>query len=157
MSIDPMWIGVCASAIFAVVIGAVWYHPRVFGSAWARLSGLSPETIEKGRKRMPIMACVGFLAALLIAYVMSYVSFAWGFTTSLGALMLGFWCWAGFVAPVMLGTVLWEQKPFKLYMINVMYWFVAFLVMAQCIVFAYSVRQFIQPDSLSSTGGYDVE
>ena len=90
---------------------------------------------ERGKKRMPLLALVGLLAAALVAYVMSYVSAAWGFYDWQGALQLGFWCWAGFVAPTMLGMVLWEQKPFKLYLINVLYWLVAMLVIAQIIVF----------------------
>ena len=123
-----------------MVIGYIWYLPAVFGTVWMRMSNITPEMAEKGKKRMPFMAIVGLLGALLVAYVMSYVSAAWGFYTWQGALQLGFWCWAGFVAPTMLGTVLWEQKPFRLYLINVAYWLVAMLVMAQIIVFGYGMN-----------------
>lgn len=94
------------------------------------------------------MAFIGLLAAMVVAYVMSYVSLAWGFYDWIGALELGFWCWVGFIAPTMLGMVLWEQKPFKLYLINVLYWLVALLVMAQIIVLSTSLSSgaYVTPD-----------
>ena len=127
-----------AAGMSAVLIGWVWYLPAVFGSAWMRMANMSPEMAERGKKRMPLMAFFGLLAAMVVAYVMSYVSFAWGFYDWIGALELGFWCWVGFVAPTMLGQVLWEQKPFKYYLIVVLYWLVAMLVMAQIIVLSTS-------------------
>jgi hypothetical protein len=138
--IDPMLIAVFISGVAAVLIGYVWYHPRVFGSAWMRMSNITPEMAERGKKRMPLMGFIGLLAAMLAAYVMSYVGAAWGFYEWTGALQLGFWCWAGFTAPPMLGMVLWEQKPVRLYLINALYWLVTFVVMAQIVVFTYSLQ-----------------
>jgi hypothetical protein len=137
---DPMMVAILASGVVAVLIGMIWYHPKVFGSAWMRWSNITPEMAERGKRKMPLMAFFGFLAATLVAYVMSYVSAAWGFYSWDGALQLGFWCWLGFVAPTMLGSVLWEQKPFRLYLINAFYWLVVMLVMAQMIVFAYGLQ-----------------
>ena len=138
--IDPMIGAIVGSGVVAVILGMVWYHPKVFGSAWMRWANLTPEMMERGKKKMPIMAFFGFLAAMLVAYVMSYVSAAWGFYDWQGALQLGFWCWLGFVAPTMLGMVLWEQKPFRLYLIVVGYWLIVMLAMAQMIVFAYGLQ-----------------
>ena len=123
------------AGVVSVVIGFVWYHPKVFGSAWVRLTNLSPEAVEKGKKRMPLMAFFGLVASMLAAYVMNYFGVAWGVYDVIGAIELGFWCWIGFVAPTMLGIVLWEQKSFKLYLINVLYWLVSFIAMAIVLVF----------------------
>jgi hypothetical protein len=153
--IDPMLGAILASGLLAVLLAMIWYHPRVFGTAWAQMSGITPEMQERGKRRMPIMGFFAFLAALLVAYVMTYVSAAWGFYDWKGGLQLGFWIWIGFVAPTSLGSVLWEQKPFRLYLINALYWLVALLLMAQCIVFAYSL-QYVYANSGASadTGGY---
>jgi len=123
------------AGVVSVVIGFVWYHPKVFGSAWVRLTNLSPEAVETGKKRMPLMAFFGLVASMLAAYVMNYFGVAWGVYDVIGAIELGFWCWIGFVAPTMLGIVLWEQKSFKLYLINVLYWLVSFIAMAIVLVF----------------------
>lgn len=126
---------ILSAGIVSLVLGFVWYHPSVFGGAWTRMTNLSPEAVERGKKRMPIMAFFGLLAAMLIAYVMNYFGMAWGVFDVIGAIELGFWCWLGFVAPTMLGVVLWEQKSFKLYLINASYWLVALIAMAIVLVF----------------------
>lgn len=122
------------AGVVSVVIGFVWYHPKVFGAAWIRLTNLSPEAVEKGKKRMPLLAFFGLLASMLAAYVMNYFGIAWGVYDVIGAIELGFWIWVGFVAPTMLGIVLWEQKSFKLYLINSLYWLVSFIAMAIILV-----------------------
>jgi Protein of unknown function (DUF1761) len=133
MTVGTFW-PVLATGVASVVIGWAWFHPKVFGSAWMRMTMMTPEMMERGKKRMPLMAIIGLIASMLIAWVMSYVGVLLGVYDWFGALELGFWCWLGFVAPVMLGMVLWEQKPFKLYLITVGYWLVSFLVMALILV-----------------------
>ncbi|MBI4068551.1 DUF1761 domain-containing protein [Candidatus Kaiserbacteria bacterium] len=123
------------AGVVSVVIGFIWYHPKVFGSFWIRLTNLSPEAVEKGKKRMPVMAFIGLLASMLVAYVMSFMLPVLVVPDWIGAIELAFWCWVGFVAPTMLGMVLWEQKSFKLYLINALYWLVSFVAIAEILVF----------------------
>jgi hypothetical protein len=120
---------VLAAGIANVVVGFIWYNPKVFGAAWMRLSNISPETAERGKKMMPVMAFFGFLASVVAAYVMNHFGIAWGVFDWIGGIELGFWIWLGFAAPVLLGVVLWEGKSFKLFLINAGYWLVAFIVM----------------------------
>ncbi|MBI4093751.1 DUF1761 domain-containing protein [Candidatus Kaiserbacteria bacterium] len=122
------------AGVASVALGFVWYHPRVFGSIWMRFTNLTPEQVEKGKKRMPVMAAISLLASMLAAYVMNHFGIAWGVYDMIGAIELGFWSWVGFVAPTMLGQVLWEQKSFRLYLINALFWLVSFIVMAIIIV-----------------------
>ena len=44
-------------------------------------------------------------------------------------LSTGFWNWLGFVAPVTMGAVLWEGKPWGLWFLNAGYQLVNLLVM----------------------------
>ncbi len=132
--IEVSFLPVLFAGVISVVIGFIWYHPKVFGSAWVRLTNLSPEAVEKGKKRMPLMAFFGLVASMLAAYVMNYFGIAWGGYDDIGAIELGIWCWIGFVAPTMLGIVLWEQKSFKLYLINALYWLASFIAMAIILV-----------------------
>jgi len=133
--IEVTFFPILAAGIVSAVIGFVWYHPRVFGSAWMRMSNITPEMVERGKKRMPLYAFFAFLASMLAAYVMNYFGIAWGVYDWIGAVELGIWSWIGFVAPAMLGQVLWEQKPFSLYLINVGYWLVSFVAMAIVLLF----------------------
>lgn len=124
------------AAIANVILGFLWYHPSVFGGAWMRLTGITPELAERGKKRMPISVIAAFLASMVVAYVMSYFGIAWGVFDWLSAIELGFWLWIGFTAPAMLGSVLWDQKPLRLYFINALFWLVSFIVMAVILVLA---------------------
>lgn len=128
--IEVTLIPILAAGIASVLLGMAWYHPKVFGAAWMRMSNITPEMAEKGKRRMPLLALVGLAAAMLVAWVMNYIGILFGVYDIVGAVVLGFWCWVGFVAPTMLGMVLWEQKPFRLYIINSAYWLASFVVMA---------------------------
>lgn len=113
-----------------VVLGMIWYNPRIFGTAWMRMINITPEQAERGKQRMPLIAVIGFVAAVFMAWVLSVVQTAFGVYDIYGALDVGFWIWAGFVAPILLGVVLWEAKPFALYLINVLFWLVSILSMS---------------------------
>ena len=145
------------AGIASVLLGWLWYSPYLFGGAWMRMTNITPEMAERGKKRMHLMALIGLVAAMLIAWVMSYVGILLGVYDWFGAVELGFWCWLGFVAPTMLGIVLWEQKPFRLYLINALYWLASFIVMALILVVG---SQMFSPSATSGTGidsGYTTE
>jgi len=125
---------ILAAGIANVVLGMIWYNPRVFGTAWMACTDMSPEMLEKGKKRMIASTLFAFLAAMIAAYVMNHFGIAWGVFDWIGAVELAFWCWLGFVAPPMLGMVLWEMKPFKYYAIVAGYWLVSFIMMAVILV-----------------------
>jgi len=121
---------ILAGGLSAVVVGFIWYAPPVFGNAWMSLAGLSPEKIEGAKKKMPLMAITGLIAATILAWVMAHFALIWGALTVGSALELGFWIWLGFMVPIHLSPVLWEQKPVKYFAINAGYWLVTTLVIA---------------------------
>lgn len=125
---------ILAASVASVVLGYIWYHPRVFGAAWMRMTGVTPEMAERGARRNTIYAFVALLASMIVAYVMNYFGIAWGVYDWVGAIELGFWTWVGFAAPAMLGSVLWEHRPVRLYLINAVYWLLSFIVMAVILV-----------------------
>ena len=73
------------------------------------------------------------VGALLMAFVMSHAFiFASTYLQTSGiaaGLQAGFWNWLGFIAPVTVGMVLWEGKPWKLWMIVAGYWLVTMCTM----------------------------
>jgi hypothetical protein len=146
---------VLAAGVASVLVGVLWYSPAVFGAAWMRMENFTPEMVERGKKRRWLSAVIGLIASMLIAWVMSYVGLLLGVYDWFGAVELGFWCWLGFVAPTMLGMVLWEQRPFKLYLIVALNWLVSFIVMALVLTLG---SQLIAQQSYggSTDGGYQV-
>ncbi len=122
------------AGIANVILGMAWYHPKVFGDSWAKAAGLDMSKMEEGKKKMPMMAFLAFLAAVVAAWVMAHFGIAWGVYDWIGAIELGIWSWVGFTAPVLLGSVLWEMKPMKYFFITAGYWLVSFIVMALILV-----------------------
>lgn len=126
---------ILAAGVASVLIGWVWYHPRVFGTTWMRLANVTPEMAERGKKMMPLSIILSLGGSMLIAYVMNYVGIAFNIYDWVGAVFeLALWCWIGFIVPTSLGQVLWEQRPVKLYFINAFYWLVTFIVMALILI-----------------------
>lgn len=128
-------LSIVLAGIVSFIIGYIWYHPRVFGGVWMRLANVQPEHVERGKRQMPVSAPVALLGSMLIAYAMNQFGLAWGVFDIGEAARFGFWCWAGFVAPTMLGQVLWEHRPFALYLLNAGYWLLSMIVMAIILLF----------------------
>jgi len=110
---------VLVAAIVSFVIGWVWHSPILFGKMWMKLSNIDQKKInEQKKKGMGSAIFFQFVATLLMAYVLKYVVANAGASTALDGALTGIWLWLGFVATTMIGMVLWEGKPFKLYLIN---------------------------------------
>lgn len=124
---------VLAGGLSAVLVGFIWYSPIAFGSMWMSLTGLSAEDIERAKKKMPFMALVGFVAAAMLSWVLAQFAVIWGVFTLGSALELGFWIWLGFMAPALISSVLWEQKPIKYFLINGGYWLVTTLIISSIV------------------------
>ena len=136
---DPFTIStfvtVVLAALTSTIIGIIWYHPVLFGRTWMRLSNLKPELVERAKRRAPVHAAFGFLASMVAAYVIYTFGAAANIQDWEGATTLSFWCWFGFTVPTLLGAVIWEQRPVRLYLIDVMYWFVAIMAMSCILLF----------------------
>lgn len=118
------------AGIATLLLEQLWYSPRMFGAVWLRLTNLSPEQVEQGRKRTRISAFIGLLAGMLIALAMAYLGVALGISSFASAAGLGALCWAGFCAPTLISQVLWDQKPLQLFLINASYWLLSFVLIA---------------------------
>lgn len=127
------YLAVFIAAVSSTVIGALWYGP-LFGKIWIQLSGMTKESIEAAQKKgMAKSYLLMFIGSLFMAYVLAHAFvFASAYMKVEGfsaGLSVGFWNWIGFVAPVTLSSVLWDGKPWKLWVLNNGYHLVTLLVM----------------------------
>lgn len=121
-----------------MALGFLWYGP-FFGKSWVTLSGLSPEKMNEAKaKGMGKTFTIAFIGSLVMSYVLLHsLVFASTYLKVSGisaGLMAGFWNWLGFIAPVSLGVVLWEGKPWKLWLMNSGYYLISLMVMG--VIFA---------------------
>lgn len=115
---------VFVSAILAMIVGFLWYGP-FFGKIWMKELGMSKDKWNSKEFRpsdMNKIYALQFFGSLLMAFVLSHaLIFASTYLNTKGVsagLQTAFWNWLGFIAPVSLGSVLWEGKSWKLWLIN---------------------------------------
>lgn len=126
------YLAVLGAAIVGFAIGAAWYGP-LFGKKWQALMGFTPESMKSMKLSATQAMAGGFVATLVMAYVLAHaLIFASSYLNVSGisaGLQAGFWNWLGFIVPVTLGVVLWEGKPWSLWILNTGYYLVLLLVM----------------------------
>ncbi|MBS3127003.1 DUF1761 domain-containing protein [Candidatus Woesearchaeota archaeon] len=123
------YVAVLVAAIVSMVLGALWYSPVLFGKQWMKLSNIDPKKMPEMKKKAKTSYALNFVAVLVMAYVLAHtVQYAQAATVFEGV-QAGFWVWLGFIATVLLGSVLWEGKPWKLYLLNAAHYFVSLVVM----------------------------
>jgi hypothetical protein len=124
------YLAVLGTAVVAMVLGALWYSPLLFGKAWMRLSGMSEEALKAAKEKgMGKTYTLNFVAVLVTSFVLAQFLGHLGVVSALDGANVAFWLWLGFFAPVMLGSVLWENKSWSLYVLNVAYYLVSLVVM----------------------------
>ncbi|MEK9166230.1 MAG: DUF1761 domain-containing protein [Patescibacteria group bacterium] len=122
---------VLVSAIANMALGMLWYSPLLFGKSWMREMGFTNESMERAKARgMGKIYAAAFVGSLVMAYVMAYFVFVWAAADFMSAFQLAFWIWLGFVATVMMSSILWEGKSAKLYFINAGYHLVSLFITA---------------------------
>lgn len=123
-------LAVLVAAIVSMVIGSLWYSTILFGKTWIRLSGLTQENMDKAKQKgMGKTYTFGFIGSLLMSYVLAHsVAYASAVTFG-GGMVAGFWNWLGFVVPVILGSILWENRSVGLFFINIGYYLVSLIIM----------------------------
>ena len=129
-SVDVNYLAVLVVTVVSFVIGMLWYSPVLFGNAWMKAGGISKKDIEKSKKEgMEKKMLTSFVGSLLMGYILSYFVVYATATTFVMGMKVGLWLWLGFVVPVLVGSVLWEGKVVRYYLINISYWLVNIAVM----------------------------
>ena len=114
------YLAVLVAAIGSMILGALWYGP-LFGKKWSEMMGwstMSPEQTAEMKKGATKSYLWMFLGSLVTAYVMAHVVWAFKAMDFSTGLQAGFWMWLGFIATTTLGSVLWEGKSMKLWLLN---------------------------------------
>lgn len=132
MSPDINLIAVLLAAVASIVVGILWYGV-FFKKSWMRMMGFTAESVASMKMTASMAYLLQFVASLAMAYVLArflvYSNVYYEGAGLSAGLAAGFWAWLGFVAPVTLGVVMWEGKPWKLWFINASNFLVSLLAM----------------------------
>lgn len=138
MNVEINYLAVLLAAVSNIVIGSVWYSPMSpTGKTWMRLSGHKMDPAKAKSPEMMKLYAMAAAAAFVMAYVLAHI-LAFADAAGMGNDVMagiagGLWVAVGFIATSFLNSVLWEDKPWKLYFVNVGYYLVALPVMGAII------------------------
>lgn len=145
---------VIAATFVTLVIGFIWYSPKVFGTIWMRETGITEEKAKQANmiKVFGLTIIYSFLLAFmmpsLVIHQMGPIGMVGGDPTKGSATFVAFMdeykdafrsfkhgALHGFIAgvfialPVTAINALFEQKSWKYILINAGYWMVSMMVM----------------------------
>lgn len=111
------YLAVLVAAIVALVVGAVWYSPLLFGKTYMELRGIDSSSAAN---MMPTaVELIGeFVRYLVVAFVLAYLLVRLGIGDWKDAVLVGLWVGLGIQAMMLLGAVLHEKMPWLLYAIH---------------------------------------
>lgn len=102
-------------AVAKSFIGFLWYSPALFGKLFVRLAACDEKKLMKNSPRAILVDVVAnFIMAFVLVHAVVYA----GATAFATGLAVGFFNWIGFVAVGTLFSVNFEQRPFRLFLLN---------------------------------------
>lgn len=149
---------VFVAALSSLIVGFLWYNPKVFGTIWMRESGLTEERLKSGN--MGIIFLLSLLFAIMLAFalpilvvhqtgVMSLVNgdvsnalpsyhafmadYGESYRTFKHGALHGFMSGVFIATPIISITALFERKSFKYVLVNSGYWIVTLCLMGSII------------------------
>ncbi len=109
-------------ASVVMYVAAMLYYGPIAGKKWMKLVGFTKADMEKAQKEgMAGTYLAGFVTMFITATVLALLIEYTNATTAVEGAKTGLLAWFGFIATGSLGMVLWENKPFELYVVNNIY------------------------------------
>jgi hypothetical protein len=123
--IETHWVALFSAIFLYLFIGGLWYSPFLFGETWRDSMAFRPEKLTP-----PGKAWVGAtISGLITAYVLSLFIRHTGAITGMDGIKVAFLAWLGFTVPTQFGPVLWENRPFRIFLIHAACMLVTLLMM----------------------------
>ena len=117
---------VIVATIIHFILGGLWYSPLLFGNKFLQIINWSPEKIRQmGEQSHARELVIAFVTSLVLVYILAHFVQYTKATTAAGGIQTAFWLWLGFIVTTNSATVVFEQRPLGLFLINMGYQFVA--------------------------------
>lgn len=141
---DLNWLAIGLSLLVLIVLGFVWYAPWApTGKVWARGMGMDPGNMPKppgGKMAVSLVLMVlgSFLMVFVFAHTFMVYEDAYRNESTGGqedydlslmdGLMGAFFTWLGFIVPINLNTVAFENRSWGFFTVNVGYYLVGLAI-----------------------------
>jgi len=130
------YLAIFLAALIPMVLGYIWYHPKVFGGAWMKSLGFTEETLKEGN--MALIFGLSTLISLYLAWnINAYSSHTEpGMSQFVHGFFHGAYSMGLPAALVLISNGLFQRNTMTNLLINAAYWIVALGLMGS---FLYSV------------------
>ena len=125
------WLAVVLCVVASMVIGGVWFSPKVFFPMWWKAVGKSENDAPGGVSMGMVWGgtvLASFVQAVFMALMVNAMGSMTGGATLTSGAMAGFMLWLGFVAPSSLTNKLFANR-FKAWVLEAGNHLVTFVVM----------------------------
>lgn len=125
------YLAVIAATLSTMIVGAIWYTPRVFGNYWMKAAGITPT----GRAAdavvpMIVTVLVSFVTAWVLAGSVYLSQYFYHGSFLANALVTAAVLWAGFTAARFVTHDAFDGRPSGLTILNISHELVTMLIMA---------------------------
>lgn len=148
------FLALLVAALSTLVVGFVWYNPKVFGTVWMKESGMTEEKMKGGN--MLLTFGISFLYALFISFVLQFLTihqtgalgmiggdpsiakpsfitfmadYGSSFRTFKHGALHGFMTGLFLALPIIGTNALYEKRSFKYTLVTGGFWIVCFMIM----------------------------
>jgi hypothetical protein len=125
------WLSLIVASIVPMIVGYVYYHEKLFGSAWMESIGMTKEKQESGN--MGMIIGLSFIASFLVSFFLMNFNNGPGqeaqFDTFSHGAAHGLVLTIFLVGPIFVSNGLFEQKGWKNTLINIGYWGITLAIM----------------------------
>jgi hypothetical protein len=122
---------VLLATLSSMIVGSIWYTPKVFGTYWMKQAGVTPSGDATDAIRpIVVTLLVSFITAWVLAGA-AYISLDfYGGSFLLNTVVTAIILWAGFTAARFITHDAFDGRPAGLTVLNVAHEFVTILIMA---------------------------
>jgi hypothetical protein len=120
------WVAIIVAAVVNMVIGSLWFSPVLFQKPWV---AMRVDKNPMSGVASPLLYVITAVGALVSAITLDWIIGLAGARSPTGGAIIGLYAGLGFVAPAILSDNLFNERPFKLYLIVAGFPVVGLLVM----------------------------
>ena len=124
------YLAVLAATVSTMIVGAIWYAPKVMGNAWMRLAKVNPGEGRGPTGPMIATVIVSFVTSWVLAGA-AYIAYEFYHGSFLvSALLTGVLLWAGFTAARFITHDAFEGRPIRLTILNCVHELITIVVLS---------------------------
>lgn len=127
---DINYIAVVLATLSSMIVGSLWYMPKVFGRYWMEKSGIDPDATPPFLRPVLVTLVVSFITAWVLAGAGFISQQFYGGSFFWNTLVTGVILWAGFTAARFVTHDQFDRRPAGLTVLNCAHEFVTIVIMA---------------------------